>query len=80
MAPDAVERLLHELCVDLGFCLHEDAYDQLADRPPADPDEFTRAVFEAEGLEFASDERSGLKAAVRAVFLRHLEAEKMRKG
>lgn len=49
-SPVAITRLLYELCVDLGFCLPEEAQQALVDNTPATPSEFANAVFVAEGL------------------------------
>ncbi|MNK31852.1 hypothetical protein D3C87_502950 [compost metagenome] len=65
MTQAQVEALLRQLCVDLGFCLHGDAVDQLIDQPPATADDFARAVFTTEGLDYEGDPRDGLKQAVR---------------
>jgi len=46
-----VRQLLHELCVDLGFCLPPEERQRLREAPPADADGFTGAVFAAEGLD-----------------------------
>jgi len=45
-----VERLLSELCVELGFCLPPLEQARLQNSPPQDVDAFTDAVFLAEGL------------------------------
>ena len=43
--------LIGELCSRLGFCSPPEQYDRfIADTPPS-TDAFTRAVFEAEGLD-----------------------------
>jgi hypothetical protein len=47
----AVQRLLDELCAELGFCLSPRAQTRLLRSAPTDPDEFTEAVFAAEGLD-----------------------------
>lgn len=48
--------LLGELCSQLGFCsLPPDRYESLVSNPPADGDDFTDAVFKAEGLDPDSD-------------------------
>jgi hypothetical protein len=44
------ERLLNDLCVDLGFCLPAEASQRLIGWPDPDPTAFADAVFEAEGL------------------------------
>jgi hypothetical protein len=46
-----VERLLDQLCTDLGFCLPESQYARLKGMLPMSVDAFTDAVFWAEGLE-----------------------------
>ncbi|MDO9609552.1 MAG: hypothetical protein Q7J26_13600 [Brevundimonas sp.] len=74
MTSEAVETLLRELCVELGFCLHGEVYDALVDRPPASPEAFARLVFSGEGLDFDSDARSGLKQAVVDRVARHMDA------
>jgi hypothetical protein len=74
MTSEAVEALLRELCVELGFCLHGEAYDVLVDSPPSSPEAFARSVFDGEGLDFASDARSGLKQAVVDCVARHMSA------
>ena len=45
-----VERLLDQLCVDLGFCLPPRARARLSKTPPEGVEAFTDAVFNAEGL------------------------------
>lgn len=71
MTEAQVEALLRQLCVDLGFCLHGDAVDQLIDHPPATADEFARSVFAAEGLDYEVDPRESLKQAVRDMVALH---------
>ena len=46
-----VERLLDQLCTDLGFCLPAREYAQLQKMLPMTIDGFTDAVFRAEGME-----------------------------
>ena len=46
-----METLLVELCTVLGYCLKPDDHGRLLQMPADDVDKFTRAVFEAEGLE-----------------------------
>ncbi|MBO8192284.1 hypothetical protein ITI46_11485 [Streptomyces oryzae] len=65
-----VQRLLYELCVDLGFCLPPQEQRRLYAAPPADPDTFTDAVFEAEGMNPA--EHGPLRQQVREVAARHM--------
>jgi len=45
------DRLLAELCVDLGFCLPPEDQERLRDSPPTTIDAFTDAVFLAEGMD-----------------------------
>jgi len=47
----AVQRLLDELCVELGFSLPSRTRNQLLQWQPTDPDEFTDAIFAAQGLD-----------------------------
>jgi hypothetical protein len=53
-APDLatrVQRLLDELCTDLGFCLPASEQIRLCSAPPLESDAFTDAVFIAEGMD-----------------------------
>jgi hypothetical protein len=52
-----VKRLLDELCVQLGFCLPPTDQLRLQQHTPTDPDAFTDAVFEAEGLDPSTADR-----------------------
>jgi len=45
-----VDLLLSDLCVRLGFCLSASERERLMETPPETPHDFTRALFEAEGL------------------------------
>lgn len=65
-----VERLLVELCIDLGFCLPPDEIRRLCESPPKTVDSFTDAVFVAEGLGEVID--TGLRRQVREVVARHM--------
>jgi len=47
----AVQRLLDELCDDLGFCLPPREQARLRQAPPLDPDAFTDAVFVADEMD-----------------------------
>jgi hypothetical protein len=51
-----METLLSELCTVLGYCLPPDDHARLLQMPADDVGGFTRAVFEAEGLEEPYDE------------------------
>ena len=46
-----VQRLLDGLCDELGFCISPRARARLLRSAPTDPDEFTEAVFGAEGMD-----------------------------
>lgn len=70
--PPNVASLLHELCVDLGFCLPPEARVRLQGAPPRDVDAFTDAVFVAEGLDPRLDTR--LRRQVRERVARHFGA------
>jgi hypothetical protein len=48
--PVPVAQVLNELCVELGFCLPDEAQQALTNEVPATPREFADAVFLAEGL------------------------------
>ncbi|MFC0528436.1 hypothetical protein [Phytohabitans kaempferiae] len=54
---DEVQRLLDDLCVNLGFCLPREEQRRLRVSPPPDAESFTVAVFEAEGLDPRQDKR-----------------------
>jgi len=63
--------LLKRLCTDLGFCLDADVAETLEANPPRTIDAFTRAVFNAEGLDPALADRSlydQVRSAVALVF------------
>jgi hypothetical protein len=51
LSPEEVRVLLSRLCIRLGFCLPPLEAEQIAFLPPCDIDEFTRAVFIAEGMD-----------------------------
>jgi len=73
---DAHRRLFNELCVELGFCsLGIDGEDEVISKFPLGVEESARAVFAAEGLDYDSDGRRALKAAVRECISRHLESQ-----
>jgi hypothetical protein len=52
-----VTSLLKNLCIDLGFCLPTKVAETLEWNPPRTVEEFTRAVFRAEGLDPALADR-----------------------
>jgi hypothetical protein len=66
----AVEQLLGELCIGLGFCLPPDEIRQLCESPPKTVDSFTDAVFDAEGMGDMS--YTDLRRQVREVVARHM--------
>ncbi|WP_326690778.1 hypothetical protein OIE63_29040 [Streptomyces sp. NBC_01795] len=73
--PEAdVQRLLYELCVDLGFCLPPQEQRRLREAPPADADSFTDAVFEAEGMDPGLPEHEQLRQRVRESVDRHMRS------
>lgn len=76
MQPEKTEALLRELCVDLGFCLPFDAYEQLVDAPPLVAEDFARRVFEAEGLDFDTYPHADIRQAVVDRVSKHLTAAK----
>ena len=55
--PEKIAALLDNLCMTLGFCLPPDVYSQLTAAPPTNVDDFTAAVFVAEGLDPVTAER-----------------------
>ena len=48
--PEEVQALLSKLCIKLGFCLPPVEIERLAASPLRDIDEFTQAIFVAEGF------------------------------
>ena len=77
MDPNRVAWLLYELCVDLGFCLPPADLRRLENDPPADIDDFTDAVFVAEGMDPHADRR--LRRQVRDRVAKHFEDEEGRR-
>lgn len=66
---------MSELCVRLGFCLSpEKDWNWFAEQVILSPEDFARAVYEGEGLNYDRDTRGGLKAAVRDLGERYLAA------
>jgi len=57
LSTDEARVLLSILCRRLGFCLPPDAEEQLTEDPPAGVDQFTAAVFLAEGLDPSTADR-----------------------
>jgi len=50
VAPNKIERLLDDLCSELGFCLARKEREYLSANPPDSASAFANAVFAAEGL------------------------------
>lgn len=53
--PSRVEVLLSELCLKLGYCLPPKDIVRLSVNPPGTVDDFTKAVFAAEGIEYEGE-------------------------
>jgi hypothetical protein len=71
LKPTQVDALLSNLCTTLGFCLPPSDQVALRTNPPRHPDDFTRAVFLAEGLDPATADRHlyrQVRDAVRTAF------------
>ncbi len=49
LSPNAVEKLLNDLCIDLGYCLPPKAYEKIVNNPPTDPKSFSKIVMDLEG-------------------------------
>ena len=66
--------MFRELCVRLGFCsLGVDGQDRVLAQLRFGAEQAARAVFAAEGLDYDTYERDGVKSAVRECIVRHLE-------
>jgi hypothetical protein len=76
MSPAQIEALLRELCVVLGFCLPYEEGQRLMNDPPATTDEFTDAVFRAEGLDPHGTVGKRLRKDMKARVTKHFEAAK----
>jgi hypothetical protein len=74
LSPTTVTRLLYTLCVELGFCLPEEAAQALIDDVPTTPRAFADAVFLAEGLPLPI-KTSDLYEQVLEVVERHFSEE-----
>lgn len=61
--------LLHDLCVKLGFCLSPEAQATLLADPPDSVEDFSIALFEAEGLDPVLAERQLVRRVVEEVAL-----------
>ncbi len=67
----AVELLLYELCSRLGYCLPQEAQEELVSNPPRGVEAFTDAVIIAEGLDPATLEKR-LRLQVRDCVAKYL--------
>ncbi len=75
LTPNEVKALLHELCIQMGFCLKPEESQRLMQSPPTDVIDFSRAVFAAEGLDPDYADRQlfqDLNNLVHRAFLKHL--------
>jgi hypothetical protein len=78
LAHEEVIALLSRLCIQLGFCLSPNRQASLACAPPEDVDEFTRAVFVAEGLDPVTAEKqlyNQVRQLVAHAFVQHNERQ-----
>jgi hypothetical protein len=73
MDPDPHAELFTALCVELGFCLHEKGEARVIEALSQGLDAATRAVFEADGMDFASAP-GDLRRAVRDCLKANLPA------
>lgn len=74
LGPEEVRGLLSQLCVRLGFCLPPLELERMAAAPPTGIDEFTHAVFIAEGLDPIGSDRhlvNQVREMVAEAFVRH---------
>jgi hypothetical protein len=67
LQPADVDRLLNDLCRQLGFCLAEDARRVLRDKVPSNPVTFADAVVIAEGLQPALMDRHLYRGVLKVV-------------
>ena len=70
-SPEQIEQLLSRLCVELGFCLEPQKENRIKSDPPSTIEEFTAAVFLAEGLD-PSEVVPSLHRAVRELVRREI--------
>ena len=73
LSPADIESLLHDLCVEHGFCLPADARAKLREHPPSGVTAFVDAVYREEGLDPATADRRAYRlvhAAVAQAFRR----------
>jgi hypothetical protein len=78
LSADEAAWLLNDLCIRLGFCLPREARERLTGAPPPTIDEFTAAVFVAEGLDPSTAGRRiyrAVQAMVADAFRRSEERE-----
>jgi hypothetical protein len=66
------ERLLDNLCVQLGFCLDPDDRKVLIESPPSTVDSFADEVIKREGLDPLTFD-SGIRRKVKDVVAEHTE-------
>src|SRR5215510_11002358 len=57
LSSEETMQLLYRLCIRLGFCLPPETQTRIAESPPQDIDDFTVAVFHAEGLDPDTEDR-----------------------
>jgi hypothetical protein len=68
-----VERLLEKLCIELGFCLAQNACAQIQSNLPLSVDAFINMLFESEGLNPQYEKQLRLQVRSRVVELFHAE-------
>ncbi len=70
LSASEIDWLLHQACVDLGYCLPPIENERIRNNPPATTDKFTDAIMVAEGLEpqYNSKLRKSLRALVANYF------------
>ena len=70
---DPYRPLFRDLCVKLGFCLHDKGEKRVEAARPQGVEAMVKAVFQAEGMDFDAC-RTDLKKAVRDCVSEHLAA------
>jgi hypothetical protein len=73
-----LELLLHDLCVDLGYCLPPEGMNFIRVNPPIDVDECTDIVMTEDGL--SPEQYPEKRKEVRAVVARHFAAARIKRG
>jgi hypothetical protein len=66
--------VLSKLCIKLGFCLPPPDIERMAVSPPIDIDEFSQAVFVAEGLDPVTSDKhlfNQVRELVAEAFVEH---------